>query len=853
MIPVWLYVPQRPEVLQQLVQLNHTFVMLTKGSYDLIGYLADHYQISPIYCDTALKQGQPWLHQLYHIGWLILKEADTTQLVLHALFHMTKREPSQPVVLISVRSAPLIVDLIPKVFHCQRGRSVQFHPAPFPYGYPPPAYPTATPTAQSTSEAQASSSNIVETYPLDTHLSSDAFSTIDLQPMSNTDLDFGYQHWGLSTTTSISSISESTWPVSNKLIEASYEQPVLNNFHPDLQWRDKNASKWTNLNQSQRSTLNREMKQSLWPCIVLLTRWLFMGALWIGQDRDSLSVSPADIYSTMTMVLKEINPSNIDYHTPDIMHVIIMSALDEMYAQPHLYPDFRGAVMALPFLMERNVLPIEPKSQRPGFVSNRSRRRRMLDVVDIDTQSNTNDASMNVFGEVLNNGGFTYEKSLRSVWDVPESYFTEHLYYKHSLGNKSVTDSGSAVSAAQLNLVGVLLPCTLHRQFFSMFLITFSSPDGSFVPATRRPYQAHSHSPSSENLEAAPPQRLYVTRRYSAPQTHVSTEPRISDANKSSVFVSGYVSRSCASGALRVTLRLMARFIASQKLRTELYVLLFLLKDHVYPGNLWELVGERSIEAMQEEILRRHQSTCTSGDDKRHATVERMLMDERKKRCQMEVSLYSQAIELLEQHWMCMSSGLPHQTHGKRLYQHTAPLPCAPLACSITTRGMWEAWLTRDDTHLISVAESEIWFASQEERRAPISLNCISPSLPLSSTWVTTNVQEAFYNAFQEELNMQAELMTMSLATRHNNTYLHNLGLDLLILQSKTRCTEAEIELYNVAIENAHGFDLCGSSSKAPLNTTIQRPLCKAAHCYDEDKEVDDGSEGYEDYEDWKL
>ncbi|KAG2059280.1 hypothetical protein BDR06DRAFT_967836 [Suillus hirtellus] len=495
--------------------------MLTKGSYDLIGYLADHYQISPIYCDTTLKQGQPWLHQLYQIGWLILKEVDTTQLVLHALFHMTKREPSQPVVLISVQSAPLIVDLIPKVFHCQHGQSVQFHPAPFLYGYPPPAYPTSTPTAQSTSKAQASSSNIVKTYPLDTPLSSNAFSTIDLQPMSNADLDFGYQHWGLSTTTSISSV------------KASYKQPVLNNFHPDLQWRDKNASEWTNLNQSQRSTLNREMKQSLWPHIVLLTRWLCMGALWIGQDRDSLSVSPADvrrlitnsflitldmintsyeemlaqqvivikdgqtvslaktldnvkaelrkvqqaiseliveqlfrellwmsllhlisglgdegcngrvvdlfpeeilskfkclaqqlIYSTMTMVLKEINPSSIDYHTPDIIHVIIMSALDEMYAQPHLYPNFRGMVMALPFLTEHNVLPIEPKLQPPGFVSNRSRRRTLLDIVDIDTQSNTNDASMNVFGEVPNNGGFTYEKSLRSVWDVPESYFT---------------------------------------------------------------------------------------------------------------------------------------------------------------------------------------------------------------------------------------------------------------------------------------------------------------------------------------------------------------------------------------------------------------------------------------------
>ncbi|KAG2102864.1 uncharacterized protein F5147DRAFT_776213 [Suillus discolor] len=589
MIPVWLYVPQRPEVLQQLVQLNHeehAFVMLTKGSYDLIGYLADHYQISPIYCDTALKQGQPWLHQLYQIGWLILEEADTTQLVLHALFHMTPAGGAYISAISSSYCRPNSqgVPLPTWSLENLRARSVQFHPAPFPYGYPPPTYPTVTPTAQSTYEAQASSSNIVEAYPLDTPLSSDALSTIDLQSMSNADLDFGYQHWGLSTTTSISSISESTWPVSNELIEASYEQPVPNDFHPDLQWRDKNASEWTTLTQSQRTTLNREMKQSLWPRIVLLTRWLFMGALWIGQDRDSLSVSPPDvrclitnsflialdmvntsyeemlaqqviiiedgqtvsvgwkafrvnlaktldnvkadlrkvikgamstytnfcqvhnmeerinyfvsllnsdtryqvqraiseliveqlfrellwasllrpisglgdegrngrvadlfpeeilskfkclaqqpaaliiqIYSTMIMVLKEINPSNIDYHTSDTMHVIIMSALDEMYAQPHLYPNFRGAVMALPFLTECNVLPIEPKSQRPGFVSNRSRRRRMLDVVDIDTQSNTNDASMNVFGKVPNNGGFTYEKSLRSVWDVPESYFT---------------------------------------------------------------------------------------------------------------------------------------------------------------------------------------------------------------------------------------------------------------------------------------------------------------------------------------------------------------------------------------------------------------------------------------------
>lgn len=146
---------------------------------------------------------------------------------------------------------------------------------------------------------------------------------------------------------------------------------------------------------------------------------------------------------------------------------------------------------------------------------------------------------------------------------------------------------------------------------------------------------------------------------------------------------------------------------------------------------------------------------------------------------------------------------------------------------------MWEYWLTKNNTHLIPVAESGYWFLSKEESRAPISSNvsnvtvslatftaslqCISPSLPLSSTWVTTDVHEGFYNAFQEELNMQAELMTMSLATKNDNAYLRNLGLDLLILQAKMRRAQAEIELYNVAIENAHEFNLCDSSRHMPI------------------------------------
>jgi hypothetical protein len=63
-----------------------------------------------------------------------------------------------------------------------------------------------------------------------------------------------------------------------------------------------------------------------------------------------MAASILQLYNTMIMTLKEINPGNINYHAADAMHLILLSALDEMYANPNMYPEFTGAVMALPFL-----------------------------------------------------------------------------------------------------------------------------------------------------------------------------------------------------------------------------------------------------------------------------------------------------------------------------------------------------------------------------------------------------------------------------------------------------------------------------------------------------------------------
>ncbi|KAJ8595136.1 hypothetical protein M405DRAFT_910793 [Rhizopogon salebrosus TDB-379] len=296
---------------------------------------------------------------------------------------------------------------------------------------------------------------------------------------------------------------------------------------------------------------------------------------------------------------------------------------------------------------------------------------------------------------------------------------------------------------------------------------------------------------------------------------------------------------------------------ANLQLQTELYILSFLLKDRVYPGNLWELVGERSIEAKQEEVFRRHQTICKGGDRGRHTAVERFLMEERRKRCQMEVSLYCQAIEILGQY------RFPQQHGDTQLHLYPVHLypSCVSLACSIAMQEKCEDWLLRHARcYLDPAAEPSVEYYSHldgsttsapsppstahEETPTSTILKRIDPSAPLLSTWITIDVQEAFFGAFQEELDTQAELMKKSLAVRRSNAYLRNLALDWLMLQAKMRRAQAEIRLYTLAIENSYVYESSDSGSSTSLDQNIPRPLLppQAARCYhdvDADDDVD--------------
>ncbi|KAG1869093.1 hypothetical protein C8R48DRAFT_671109 [Suillus tomentosus] len=293
--------------------------------------------------------------------------------------------------------------------------------------------------------------------------------------------------------------------------------------------------------------------------------------------------------------------------------------------------------------------------------------------------------------------------------------------------------------------------------------------------------------------------------------------------------------------------------IANHKLQTEVRVLSVLLKDRVYPADLWEIVGECTIEAQQEAILRQHQNNC-AGEfvGRRHVVAEHLLMLERKKRSQMEVSLYTQAIEHLQQQRLRM--------RDISFSSSTTSTCAAPFACPTATQDKCEAWLKKPYIHPLPFVQPLVTekypfldrstltspgSTTHKDTLASVISNRVGPSLPLLSAWVTLDVQETFYDAFRAEQAYQAGLTPLFLFANGHHAYpsQRNIGLELLVLQAKMRRAKAEVDLYAMAIENAceHDFPV-STSTLSSLSGFIPPPRPDELYYYgdDHDTEFDD-------------
>ncbi|KAG0700315.1 hypothetical protein DFH29DRAFT_932420 [Suillus ampliporus] len=271
------------------------------------------------------------------------------------------------------------------------------------------------------------------------------------------------------------------------------------------------------------------------------------------------------------------------------------------------------------------------------------------------------------------------------------------------------------------------------------------------------------------------------------------------------------------------------KLIPTEMLRTELYLLYILLKDRAYPGDLRQIVGLHVMEAQNEESLQ-----STSGDRERRGIAERIFIEAKWARCRMEVSLYNQTIEHIEQ----------------RRFTPMRPIT-VQLEHDVTVHERCKTWLMGLDTDLIPAKEhSLIKNASPPDGSTPVAIShsalayhnkrtsiFVGPLFPLLSTWVTADVQQTFDEARRAELTSQVGLMLAYIDVKSSRIPQRNIQSELLLLREKMCRARAEVEFYTMAIKNARELDDSDSDRIPPP------PPDEMCYC---DEDSDDYSTDYD-------
>ncbi|KAG2131397.1 hypothetical protein DEU56DRAFT_757640 [Suillus clintonianus] len=263
---VWLYMPQRNSVLR-LIQLTnevHPFVTFTGAEFVLIGYLADYTHIYPIYCDKVFENDQPWIHVLQQVGTLVVPGGGIC--TISTIY--SRQRPG-------VRGLALPSWLLPEL-----NASVQFHHAPFPFGYPPPEHlvvpdSCAVETASFSASMPFSSghpplkhfglADPVLQHAAEMPVIGTSAPCLDYTDLAYSDFNF-YDH---STGYSASAVDEYLIPedTNETQLELAFGEQQ-HTMYPSLEWRDSTN---TGVDKNNRSQILRYMRRTPWNRIITLT------------------------------------------------------------------------------------------------------------------------------------------------------------------------------------------------------------------------------------------------------------------------------------------------------------------------------------------------------------------------------------------------------------------------------------------------------------------------------------------------------------------------------------------------------------------------------------------------------
>ncbi|KIK44334.1 hypothetical protein CY34DRAFT_11105 [Suillus luteus UH-Slu-Lm8-n1] len=154
----------------------------------------------------------------------------------------------------------------------------------------------------------------------------------------------------------------------------------------------------------------------------------------------------------------------------------------------------------------------------------------------------------------------------------------------------------------------------------------------------------------------------------------------------------------------------------------------------------------------------------------------------------------------------------------------TGPYSASIGAYSAAVQHKCETWLRRQDpdfmpVNQLSPAMDGCPNSSYLEQRIPVVVHSIGASFHLSSTWVPPGVQEALDKACHVELHSQAELVATYLDVEGYHSHQRNPELELHHLHVRMSHAKAEVEVYELAIENAPASCYSDSDSSSSLGS----------------------------------
>ncbi|KAG2109069.1 hypothetical protein DEU56DRAFT_762490 [Suillus clintonianus] len=448
---VWLYMPQRNSVLR-LIQLTNSFSSDTWPTT---------LTIYPIYCDKVFENDQPWIHVLQQVGTLVVPGAGDMHIST-----IYSRQRCQRLALPSW--------LLPEL-----NASVQFHHAPFPFGYPPPEHlvvpdSCAVETASFSASMPFSSghpplkhfglADPVLQHAAEMPVIGTSAPCLDYTDLAYSDFNF-YDH---STGYSASAVDEYLIPedTNETQLELAFGEQQ-HTMYPSLEWRDSTN---TGVDKNNRSPILRYMRRTPWesnnhanktyedmeshPVIARISETETVSAGW-PVLRLSLVKSFSSAKSDLGKILKGAMSAHPDFAGTKtiekaISFVLALNSGQSSQIQQAISDLISHQVYHILLLMvkdelkKRKIMSEARGSEtklRPRSRSLQSRDLRkalsltllvtgemvLEDVRPIVVQPIPSDQ----FGALPNSNGFSSPKSLRVAWDLPMSSFSRNLKSTH--------------------------------------------------------------------------------------------------------------------------------------------------------------------------------------------------------------------------------------------------------------------------------------------------------------------------------------------------------------------------------------------------------------------------------------